>query len=168
MKLKINVVFALILMFGVVFETNKTSEAKTIEIASEKNFYYEDVYDTLYQNIIGTVYHPVVSQCDSDPLITADLSKIDTTKTNELRWIALSRDLINQQDKWRKWFGKICFGDTVIIQSPYPEINGEWVVHDTMNKRYKNRLDFLQDVNGVYGKWENIKIIRKYTKKVYI
>ena len=136
-------------------------------------------YQTIYDDIIGTIYHPEKKQTDNTPLITADLSKINPKKINELRWIAMSRDLINQQDKIRKWYGKVKFGDTVYIESPkdihgnykFPYINGKWVLHDTMNKRYKNRIDFLQDKNGLYGKWNNLiikKIIRKEIKYIKI
>jgi hypothetical protein len=119
-------------------------------------------YDTLYKNVIGTVYHPVKRQTDNTPFVTADSSIIDKNRINELRWIALSRDLIYSKSWGRDWDGKVLFGDTVEIVSPYSEINGEWVVHDTMNKRYKKRLDFLQKNknDGIYGKWRNIMILK--------
>ena len=128
----------------------------------------------LYDNIIGTVYNPVKSQCDDTPHITADLSFIDVNNASNHRWIAISQDLL--YDEYRKKFngnenirfnGKLKYGDTIWIESPYVEINGWWVVHDAMNKRYTNRIDFLQTMNdnSLYknypkwpGKFDNIKI----------
>jgi hypothetical protein len=90
----------------------------------------------------ASTYNAVVSQCDSDPLNTADMSRIDTVKLKlgEIRWCALSRDLLS------RWGGIIDYGDTITVKSiRKPQINGEWVVHDCMNARYKNSVDFLFD-----------------------
>ena len=45
-----------------------------------------------------TQYNPVVSQCDEDPLVTADNSKIDLEKLRrgKIRWVAVSRDLLDR------------------------------------------------------------------------
>lgn len=90
----------------------------------------------------ATKYNPVESQCDSDPLITADNSKIDISKLekHQLRWIAISRDLR----------GRYNYGDTVIIESNNKNIEGEWVVRDTMNPRFNNRIDLLAPFNDKY------------------
>jgi hypothetical protein len=65
--------------------------------------------------------------------------------------------------------GKIKYGDTVWIDSPYSEINGWWVVCDAKNKRYTKSIDFLQTIGDKTliknyprwpGKFENIKICR--------
>ena len=103
----------------------------------------------------GTVYHPTVGQCDDTPLITADCSKIDLKKLPELRWVALSRDLLT------RWDGPYHYGDTIIVEHKDERLNGKWIVHDTMNKRYKNRMDFLQHKKGLFGRWFNIKITKK-------
>lgn len=91
----------------------------------------------------ATKYNPVESQCDSDPLITADNSKIDTSKLekHQIRWIAISRDLR----------GRYNYGDTVIIESDNKNIEGEWVVRDTMNPRFSNRIDLLAPLNDKYN-----------------
>lgn len=66
--------------------------------------------------------------------ITASGSRI---KKNESRkWIAISKDYIEN-----KIFN---YGDTVIIESAYcPKLNGEWIVMDLMNKKWRNKIDFL-------------------------
>lgn len=107
--------------------------------------------------VTATVYNPVESQCDSDPLITADNSKICLNKLNkgELRWIAISRDL-------RKHFK---YGDVVLLScESNPEINGEWEVHDTMNSRFSNKIDLLVPEKIKLGKWDDV-IIKKQNKK---
>lgn len=100
-----------------------------------------------------TKYNPVPEQCDLDPLVTADGSVIDTLQLmcGNLRWIAISRDL-------REFFN---YGDTVIIESSEGEIDGEYVVRDTMNPRWINRVDLLSPYGDSLGKWENVFIRKK-------
>lgn len=102
----------------------------------------------------GTTYNTEISQCDNDPFHTADGSYINRSKLSRgiIRWVALSRDLIC--DKYRRinfpahghWNGLFRFGDTIKVRSrSNPHLNGEWVVHDCMNSRYSNSIDFLFD-----------------------
>ena len=37
-------------------------------------------------------------------------------------------------------------------------MDGIWTVEDRMNKRWKNRIDFLVDYDIKGGKWENVTI----------
>ena len=103
----------------------------------------------------ASVYNAVVSQCDGNPFVTADGSKIDNKKleSGELRWVALSRDLID--NKYRSklhpgtFKGEYKFGDTIRVESKtHPYMNGSWVVRDCMNKRYKSSIDFLIPLKG--------------------
>ena len=89
--------------------------------------------------ILGTHYHPVTAQCDSDPLITADNSKINLRKLlkKKIRWVALSRDLL------KRWGGPFDYGDTLYVYHHNEHINGVWHVHDAMNYRFRKRVDFL-------------------------
>lgn len=120
-----------------------------IEMTSLKsNMSVKMLYDTIHLER-GTRYNPVVGQCDADPLITADMSFIDTVKleNKEIRWVALSRDLL------KRWNGPINYGDTILIFSASkPIINGKWVVHDSMNKRYKKTIDFLYHKSNMIPK----------------
>jgi len=110
------------------------------------------VIEPIYDNIWGTIYHAEVRQCDATPTITGDGSRINPYKASEHRWIAISQEMLDCE--WRMgllndstsvlYKGRIEYGDTVWIESPYPQINGWWVVHDTKNKRYRNSIDFLQ------------------------
>lgn len=104
-----------------------------------------------------TVYHPTKRQCDNTPLITASNSKInaDDLKNQNIRWMALSRDLL------KRWRGEFQYGDTVLVTAGDPQIDGLWIIKDTMNKRYKNRGDLLFDSQvRKLGKWKNVEISR--------
>lgn len=137
--------------------------------------------EPLYEDIWGTIYHPVKEQCDDTPTITGDGSRINPYRASEHRWIAISQEMLNCEyrqtlvDDSMQFRGKISYGDTVWIQSQHPEINGWWVVRDAKNKRYKNSIDFLQTVgNGnLYnnnpmwnGKFENIRIYSQEDAKL--
>lgn len=88
-----------------------------------------------YTSVIATYYNPTRSQCGGNYLITASNDKIDLhkLKSGRIRWVAVSRDLRRQYN----------FGDTIIVKSNIKKLNGKWVVKDIMNKRHKNRIDFL-------------------------
>ena len=99
--------------------------------------------------------NPVESQCNSQPLITADMSKISLSKLKrgKIRWIAVSRDL-------RKIYK---YGDVVEIKAKDGDdnsINGLYEVHDTMNKRFTDRIDILTHIDNPHGqgKWEGVSI----------
>jgi hypothetical protein len=105
--------------------------------------------------VTGTKYQPVAAQCDSNPLGTADGSVIDTVllKQGKIRWCALSRDLLS------RWGGPFSYGDTIVVSRGTDAANGKWVIHDTMNKRYTLRIDFLQFYDRpIYGRHYNLLI----------
>jgi hypothetical protein len=100
----------------------------------------------------ATTYQPTIAQCDSDPLTTADGSKINPDSLQ--RWVALSRDLLT------RWGGQFSFGDTITTYSKtHPQVNGDWVVHDCMNAKYKMSIDFLADFDEKLGVGKDVKII---------
>ena len=79
-----------------------------------------------------TCYQPVEAQCDSDPLITADGSKIDLhkLKKGDVKWCAISRDLL--------WLFPKDKPKRVHIEG-----YGIYEVRDVMNKRFNHRVDIL-------------------------
>lgn len=109
----------------------------------------------LIHNITATVYNAVPSQCDEDYLHTADGSFIDKDDIENLNWIAISRDL---EEKG------IVMGDVVEIIHEDEDICGIYEVHDRMNSRWTNKIDFLVPDHIKLGKWENVTI-KKYQQK---
>ena len=80
-----------------------------------------------------TCYQPVREQCNSGPTTTADGSHINLKKLKrkELRWCAVSRDLLFLFPK----------GKEKIV---YIEGYGKYKVKDLMNRRYTHHVDILQ------------------------
>ena len=101
-----------------------------------------------------TTYNAVRSQCDRSPLITADGTKIDhrKVKNGEQRIVAISRDLLYA----------IPLGSLI-----YVEGHGYYEVRDTMNSRFKHRIDILQHSSKKNFKKDKIKIslVKKPIKK---
>ena len=140
---------------------NKTqSEVDTIKKSMEHimykldRLYYEDgtwdsvkipVQDDNYDmdcghtlDVRATMYHPVEAQCDSTPLITADGSIIDPYKVSDWNWIAVSRDLLVSGG------GCLNYGDSVYVIAGHK--TGWYHIHDTMHKRKRNQIDFLESI----------------------
>ncbi len=121
---------------------NKTTTASSDESTSEM----ANTTPT-FNDVTITSYNAVASQCNDNPLITASGRKIDLRKLNrgELRYCAVSRDLLKEYS----------YGDTieVFICEGHP-YNGEWLVADTMHKRWSKRIDLLLNEKQKGGKWE--------------
>lgn len=167
------------LMIMILFMASTMAKNGGTQISAELAYslYSEPQMELLYDDVWGTIYHPVSKQCDDTPTITGDGSRINPRNASEHRWIAISQEmldcmyratLINSTDE--RFKGKIQYGDTVWVESPHENINGWWVVHDVKNKRYSNSIDFLQTKNdgSLYennplwsGKFEDISIYRK-------
>ena len=79
-----------------------------------------------------TCYQPVKSQCNNQPLVTADGSKINLhhLKRGNIKWCAISRDLLYLFPKNKP--------KRVSIEG-----FGVYEVKDIMNKRHKHRIDIL-------------------------
>lgn len=116
--------------------------------------YYDNSYTicdqtlSLTKKVTVTCYQPVESQCDSDPLVTADGSKIDLKelKNGSLKWCAVSRDLL-------KYFPE--GGPKAIHIKGY----GIYEVKDVMNKKWKDRVDILIHPDSDFRiKEENVEI----------
>jgi len=94
-----------------------------------------------------TTYSPSAEQTDSTPNITASGFKIDTLNPKRHKIIAISRDL---KKKWK-------FNQKVRIRKA-GKYNGDYIVKDVMNKRYKNRIDILVDKDDEQVKLSNVQI----------
>ena len=79
-----------------------------------------------------TCYQPVKSQCNNQPLVTADGSKINLhhLKRGRIKWCAVSRDLLYLFPKNKP-------------KRVFIEGFGVYEVRDVTNKRYKHRIDIL-------------------------
>lgn len=98
--------------------------------------------------VTATIYHAVPEQTDTTPFVTASNSRINPKNPQGHRWIAVSRDL----EKLGFTFGvKVCVEGA-------NDLDGVWTVQDRMNKRFKNRIDFLVNKELKGGKWYNVKI----------
>lgn len=98
--------------------------------------------------VTATVYHAVEGQCDDSPLVTASGAKISSAESAyEHRYLAVSRDLLDV----------FPYG-TMVEVSGCGELDGRWVVEDTMNRRYKGYIDLLINPDMKGGKWEGVRI----------
>ena len=79
-----------------------------------------------------TCYQPVKSQCNNQPLVTADGSKINLhhLKRGHIKWCAISRDLLYLFPKNKP-------------KRVHIEGFGVYEVRDVTNKRHKHRIDIL-------------------------
>jgi 3D (Asp-Asp-Asp) domain-containing protein len=105
--------------------------------------------------VLATMYSPEVSQCDKDPLITADGSKINPKRASEQKLVALSRDLLS------KFGGTFKYGDYVEIKGAGHK-DGIYRVSDTMAARIKNTIDILETDGTPIYKFENVTIRKIY------
>lgn len=111
---------------------------KVIEVIKEVEVYV----------VTATVYHAVEGQCDDSPLVTASGAKIASAESAyDHKYIAVSRDLLDV----------FPYGTKVEV-SGCGELDGEWVVADTMNKRYKGYIDLLINPDMKGGKWTEVRI----------
>lgn len=103
--------------------------------------------------VTATMYNPVKGQCDSDPLTTAGMFKINPDKASEHKWIAVSRDLL------KRWGGVFNYGDRVCIKGAGHK-DGIYTIVDTMNKRFRNRIDFLETQGTKHYKYNNVLLAK--------
>lgn len=110
--------------------SNNANDRKTVQFTFSQN-------DTALPHgtvthVDVTCYRPNNSECEGNPLITADGSRIDTDKLNsgKLRWCAISTDLEYLLPK---------NGERKI----YIEGLGYFAVHDRMPSKWKHKVDIL-------------------------
>lgn len=126
---------------------------KSVKISLGDKFLITDTVRTAPHQVTATCYFPVTSQCDSDPLVTAGMFKINPDSASEYKWIAMSRDLI------KRWNGDFNYGDLVEIRGAGHK-DGIYKVVDTMNKRFTNRIDFLETKGTRQYKFEDVTLTK--------
>ena len=136
-------------MFTHDFSVSKTpkQDEETNTIAKRLNVSKKAVY-----KVVATMYNAVEGQCDADPFITACMYKINPQKASEHKWIAVSRDLLKING------GKLVYGQKVRIVGAGKK-SGIYTIADTMNKRFKNKIDILETIGTPIYKYNNVKII---------
>lgn len=123
--------------FLLAFQEPKT---EIVEVEREREIYV----------VTATVYHAIEGQCDDSPLITASGAKIASAESAYgHRYLAVSRDLLDV----------FPYGTRVKV-SGCGELNGEYIVADTMNRRYKGYIDILINPDMKIGKWEGARITK--------
>lgn len=96
-----------------------------------------------------TTYKASSEETDSTPNITASGFKISKKNPKKHRIIAVSRDLKR----------KLKFGQRVRLKNA-GKYNGEYVVRDVMNKRYKKRIDILINPKDKQTKLSKVKVYK--------
>ena len=109
--------------------------------------------DIIFEEIKATMYHPVKSQCDNTPLITADGSRIDPYNVSSWNWIAVSQHMLTRNG------GPLNYGDTVYIFGTEHK-DGMYVIKDCMNKRKTYQIDFLESIGTPQYRFDNVVIAR--------
>jgi len=147
-------VFFLILCFIKFLFTHDFSVYKSIEEDEETNTITKrlNVSKKAVYRVVATMYNAVESQCDADPFVTACMYKINPKKASEHKWIAVSRNLL------KRWGGKFEYGQKVRIVGAGKK-SGVYTIADTMNKRFKNKIDILETEGTPLYKYNNVKII---------
>lgn len=110
-----------------------------------------DLVDKTTTFVTATMYYPIQSQCDSDPLVTAGNLKINPNKASEQHYVALSRNLL------KRWNGLYDYGDTIRI-SGCGNKDGIYIVADTMNERFKNQIDILETQGTPIYKFDRVQL----------
>jgi 3D (Asp-Asp-Asp) domain-containing protein len=117
------------------------------DVVVEEKVVYVEVESEVYV-VTATVYHAVEEQCDASPLVTASGAKIERAESAyKHRYLAVSRDLLDV----------FPYG-TMVEVSGCGELDGYWVVQDTMNRRYKGYIDLLINPDMKGGKWEGVRV----------
>ena len=127
------------------------------KLLNEQVEHLESLLNIKQYDVTATIYHAVRGQTDKTPHITADGTRLDTRNASKYRYVALSRDLL------KRWGGPFDYGDYIIVEGCNGKYDGIWQVKDTMNERFRNRIDFLQSKGTKLNKFDNA-VIYKYEK----
>lgn len=101
----------------------------------------------------ATVYQLVPEQCDDSPDVLACNERVKIELAGKYRYLAISQDMHKRNG------GHYEFGDLVEIRGCINEqYNGIWVVKDLMNKKWKQRIDFMVDLDALPIKETNVLI----------
>jgi len=148
MKRETAIKVALVLFLSTLYYSVFVEEHKPVDVRLAK---IEQRTQEIVAEVTATMYNAVEGQCDSDPLVTAGMYKIDPKHASDHKWVALSRDLL------KRWGGQFTYGQKIVI-SGCGEKDGVYTIVDTMNKRFKNKIDILETKGTKLYKYDNVKI----------
>ena len=102
----------------------------------------------------ATIYNAVPEQCNEQPSVTASGRVIDLDRVDDLRIVAMERTMMQRNG--------IHYGDTILVKGA-GVYDGEWIVEDTMSKRFagQDKVDFLVSKEVRTGRWDNVQIFKR-------
>ena len=127
-----------------------------INVLLRKNLELRNNLDEFYKygiKVNVTMYRPTKYETDSTPNITADGTKIKTTKASEYNFVAVSRNLLE------RWGGFLKYGDFILLEDAGHK-EGVYQVRDTMNPRWVNVVDILESPGTKPYKFQNAQIFK--------
>lgn len=134
--------------------TESQSHQESTILSMELSFHFE----LISTKSTVTMYNPVYWQTDSTPLITADNSEINPDRASELRWVALSRNLLK---RFNPKYASISFGDIVYLDIPdSKDKSGYYRVRDTMNPRFINYIDIIETTGTPLYKFLDVNLYK--------
>ena len=125
-----------------ILEKNKRYYTSLMKTIKEENVALTETLAELKSEgmaVTVTMYQPVRGQTDSTPNILADGTRIKTELASNYKFIAVSRNLLKRFGGW------LDYGDFVLLKGTTGK-DGVYQVRDTMNKRWVNRIDILENV----------------------
>ena len=129
-----------------------------LSLTSNNDGLKEETLETETIEEIGTVtvttYKASAGETDDTPNVTASGFKISKRNPKKHRIFAVSRDLKR----------KLKFGQRVKVVGA-GKYNGEYVVRDVMNKRYRKHIDILINSKDKQTKFSKVKIYKIKSKQ---
>ena len=144
-------ILALLIITGYFDNMLDDTREDLFALQEQMSYNSQSTWGTLEFDVTVTMYNPARSQTDSTPNQTADGTIINPKRASEYRYVALSRDLI------ARWGGPFNYGDYVMLKGT-EGYDGIYQVRDTMNSRWKNRIDFLCSIGTKPFKYNKVKI----------
>lgn len=125
------------------------------ELRDDNNMLMEEINKLLDNptTVTVTMYRANKIECDADPDITADGTKIHVPQSSRYRYVALSRNLL------KRWGGNFDYGDYILLKGTNKR-DGIYQVRDTMNSKFTNVVDILESHNVKPYKFTNVKLYK--------
>ena len=160
MKKAITAVVAVTLVNGffstTMFNEYKEMYSSKIERLESENSELRDElshYDEYGIEVDVTMYQPNKIQCDDTPNITADGTRIRSSKASNYKFVALSRNLL------KRWGGPFDYGEFILLKDAGKK-DGVYQVRDTMNPKWVNVVDILESEHVEPYKFTGVHIYK--------